>query len=61
MAFVIGSYFLAQEVRVKRPQRRHRANAAPGDGGLLEQDGRPDGDARIEVDDVRDEHADAAV
>lgn len=38
MAFVIGSYFLAQEVRVKRPQRiarRRRAQAAvvAADGG----------------------------
>ncbi len=31
-AFVIGSYFLAQEVRVKRPQRRARAAASPSQG-----------------------------
>lgn len=29
MAFVIGSYFLAQEVRVKRPRRRARKRGAP--------------------------------
>jgi high-affinity iron transporter len=52
MVFVIGSYFLAQEVRVKRPRRR---------ASLLQQDRGPDGDARVEVDDVRHEHADAAV
>ena len=30
MAFVIGSYFLAQEVKVKRPQRRSKAAARRG-------------------------------
>ena len=31
MAFVIGSYFLAQEVKVKRPQRRSKAPRAAED------------------------------
>ena len=29
IAFVVGSYFLAQEVRVKRPRRRARTAMAP--------------------------------
>jgi high-affinity iron transporter len=59
MAFVIGSYFLAQEVRVKRPRRR--AAGVGGRDSSLEQDRGPDRDPRVEVDDVRHEHADAAV
>ena len=29
--FVIGSYFLAQEVKVKRPQRKSRKRTAAGE------------------------------
>ena len=29
LVFVVGSYFLAQEVKVKRPQRKRRARRAP--------------------------------
>ena len=57
--FVIGSYFVAQELKVKRPQRRRAG--APREEPLLQQHGRADGNAVVEVDDVRDQHADAPV
>jgi high-affinity iron transporter len=35
--FVIGSYFLAQEVKVKRPQRKSRKRPATGEEPAAEQ------------------------
>ena len=65
VVFVIGSYFLAQELKVGRPRRRARARSqaqprrpAPA---LADQNGSADRDAVVEVDHVGDAHADAAV
>jgi high-affinity iron transporter len=47
-AFVIGSYYLAQEVRVKRPQRRARGRAAPSNGSISANGLSADADRRRE-------------
>jgi high-affinity iron transporter len=48
MAFVIGSYFLAQEVRVRRPRRR--SASAPLAGGGPREGAARGSDARVAVD-----------
>ena len=45
MAFVIGSYFLAQEVRVKRPQRAARRRRAASAAVPQPAGGVVDGDS----------------
>jgi high-affinity iron transporter len=43
MAFVIGSYFLAQEVKVRRPRRRALKTPVPADGPSDDQAAYADG------------------